>query len=92
MSYDNKNRGMISKNTTATQANHPDYKGSINIEGREYWLSAWVQDGKKGGKMEGKKYLSLSATAKDDQPQKSDTVIQSSAQSADLSNEEDLPF
>jgi hypothetical protein len=92
MSYDNTNRGILAKNTTATNVNAPDYKGSINVNGVEYWLSAWTKDVPVGSKISGKKYFQLSIQPKEQQPQKSDTVVQSAAQSADLSSEEDLPF
>lgn len=39
--YDNTNSGFIGKNDKKTEDKHPDLKGSINIEGVEYWLSAW---------------------------------------------------
>ena len=39
--YDNSNRGQIWKNDRKTTENHPDYSGTINIEGVEYWLSGW---------------------------------------------------
>jgi hypothetical protein len=41
MSYDNTNRGQIWGNDKKTSDSHPDFKGSINVEGKEYWLSAW---------------------------------------------------
>ena len=41
MAYDNTNSGFIGKNQNKTEDKHPDLKGSINIEGVEYWLSAW---------------------------------------------------
>ncbi|HLF66562.1 MAG TPA: hypothetical protein VI522_03010 [Gammaproteobacteria bacterium] len=89
MSYDNTNKGMIAKNTTATNANAPEYRGSINIEGREFWLSCWVNTGKEGTKLAGQKYFSITAQPKDNQ---TNSVIQSAAKTADLSSEEDLPF
>ncbi len=39
--YDNTNRGSIWKNDKKETENHPDFTGSINVEGKEYWLSAW---------------------------------------------------
>jgi len=39
--YDNTNKGQIWKNDKKTTDTHPDFKGSINIEGVEYWLSCW---------------------------------------------------
>lgn len=41
MSYDNTNRGQIWGNDKKEKDSHPDFKGSINVEGKEYWLSAW---------------------------------------------------
>jgi hypothetical protein len=41
MEYDNKNRGAIWKNDKQETENHPDFKGSLNVEGIEYWVSAW---------------------------------------------------
>ena len=39
--YSNTNKGAIWGNDKKTTDNHPDFRGSINIEGVEYWLSAW---------------------------------------------------
>jgi hypothetical protein len=39
--YDNTNRGQFWKNDKKETENHPDWTGSINVEGTEYWLSAW---------------------------------------------------
>lgn len=59
--YDNTNRGVLFKNDRKEQDNHPDYKGSINIGGQEFWLSAWIKEGQKG------KFMSLSVKPKEDQ-------------------------
>lgn len=61
MNYDNTNRGAIFKNDKKESDTHPDYKGSININGVEYWLSSWIKDGKSG------KFMSLSVKPKDAQ-------------------------
>jgi hypothetical protein len=47
--------------------NDRDYGGRIDIEGRQYWLSAWINTSKQG-----LKYLSLSAKAVDAQSAKGD--------------------
>ena len=39
--YDNSNRGQIWKNDRKTTDKHPDFNGTINVDGKEYWLSAW---------------------------------------------------
>jgi hypothetical protein len=41
MSYDNTNSGFIGKNSRKENDKHPDISGSINIDGKEYWLSGW---------------------------------------------------
>ena len=41
MSYDKTNRGQIWKNERKEKDTHPDFKGDANIDGVEYWLSAW---------------------------------------------------
>lgn len=41
MSYDNTNRGQMWRNDKKEKDSHPDFKGSINIEGVEYWLNGW---------------------------------------------------
>lgn len=59
--YDNTDRGVLFKNDRKEQDNHPDYKGSINVGGVEFWLSAWIKEGNKG------KFMSLSIKPKDQQ-------------------------
>lgn len=57
--YDNTNRGALFKNERRESDNHPQYTGSINVDGQDYWLSAWLKDGKSG------KFFSLSVKPKD---------------------------
>ena len=65
--YDNKNSGVLFSNRDAKANNEraPDYKGSINVDGVEYWLSAWIREGRDGTKLAGQKYMSLSAQPKE---------------------------
>ena len=45
--YDNTNSGVLF--THAKKAdNQPDYKGKINVGGKDYDLAGWVKQGKKG--------------------------------------------
>lgn len=41
MSYDKNNRGQIWPNKRKEKDTHPDFQGTLNVEGVEYWLSAW---------------------------------------------------
>jgi len=42
MSYDNTNKGAIWRNQNKNDnPNAPDFKGTIDINGVEYWLSGW---------------------------------------------------
>jgi uncharacterized protein (DUF736 family) len=59
--FDNTNRGALFKNTDddKVEGKHPDYRGNINVDGTEYWLSAWLKTSKAG-----MKYMSLSIKPK----------------------------
>ena len=59
MEYDNNNRGSLFKNDRKDDAKFPDYKGSINVDGIDYWLSAWIKVSK-----DGQKFMSLSVKNK----------------------------
>ena len=64
MSYDNTNRGQIWKNDKKLTETHPDFKGSINVEGVEYWVSGWKR---KEGANPKSPALSFSIQAKEQQ-------------------------
>ena len=61
--FDNTNRGILSKNLNKTADNHPEYSGSLNVDGTDYWLSAWIKESSK----DGKKFFSLSVKQKEKQ-------------------------
>lgn len=63
--FDNTNRGILFENDRKRGDKDPDYKGSINVDGREYWLSGWEKDTKRGPA------LSLSIQPKQEQRRES---------------------
>jgi len=66
MAYDNELQGVLFKNDKKESEKHPDYKGSIQINGAEFWLSAWINEKKDGSG----KYMSLKAQPKEGQQQR----------------------
>jgi len=47
--FDNTNRGILSRNKNKTEDKHPEFSGSLNVDGTDFWLSAWVKESSKDG-------------------------------------------
>jgi hypothetical protein len=80
--YDNTNSGTLFRNDRRTNDRQPTHTGSINVEGKDYWLSAWVKESKKNP---GQKFFSLALTAKED-------FASQSPAAGSGSYDEDVPF
>lgn len=65
MAYDNTNSGAMFPNDKQ-KSTHPDFKGSINVDGVEYWISAWCKTSGPSSKKPGQDFLSLSISPKDE--------------------------
>jgi hypothetical protein len=63
------NSGILFKNDRPPSDNSPDYTGSINVAGVEYYLNAWIKQGPKA------KFMSLSVKPKDATRTKSDNEL-----------------
>tara|TARA_B110000902_G_scaffold162787_1_gene186186 strand:+ start:1463 stop:1732 length:270 start_codon:yes stop_codon:yes gene_type:complete len=85
--YDNTNRGAVWKNNKKETEKHPDLTGSLNVNGQEFWVSAWKRQ---AGANEKSPVLSLSIKAKEDSAT-SRQATASSGSSAD-NFDEDIPF
>jgi hypothetical protein len=49
MAYEMKDGNFsLFKNNRKEKETHPDYAGSIMINGKEHYLNAWLKDGKNG--------------------------------------------
>lgn len=46
--YDNTNKGVLFINDRKEKDSHPDRKGTINVDGKEYWLSGWDKETARG--------------------------------------------
>ena len=60
------NSGVLFKNDKKETDKHPHYKGNITVDGKDYWLSAWVKDGKSG------KFMGLAVSPKEPALKKAD--------------------
>lgn len=79
--YDNNLTGVLFKNDKGDNEKRPDYKGSAEIEGVQYWVSAWIKEGAKG------KFMSMKYERKEQQTQSAPAQ-----QQAVPSYDKDVPF
>lgn len=81
------NSGAMFVNDKKESETHPDRKGSAMIDGKEYWVSGWVNTSAKGTK-----YMSLKFSAKDEVQQQGMAQAQKAAQPKAEEFDEDIPF
>lgn len=53
------NSGTLGKNDRREKDTHPTHTGKCRIDGKDYWISAWVKEGPSG------RFFSLSFRPKD---------------------------
>jgi len=73
------NSGVPFRNDKRENEKAPNYKGNITVGGQDYWLSAWIKEGKSG------KFMGLAVSPKEDYQPKQ-------APKKASFEDEDLPF
>jgi hypothetical protein len=73
------NSGVLFRSDKKDNDRAPDYKGNITVNGQDYWLSAWIKEGKSG------KFMGLAVSPKEEYQPKQAPKKASFA-------DEDLPF
>ena len=74
------NSGVLFRESNKKGETFPDYKGSIRVEGKDFWISGWIKEGKNG------KFMGLAVNPKE--PMQAPTKASKSI--ADM--ESDYPF
>jgi hypothetical protein len=81
--YDNTNTGVLFKAKERKSERSPEYTGSVNVNGTEFWLNGWVKESTK----DGSKFFSLSLREKETQQ-----VAAKEAASYSQESDDDIPF
>lgn len=74
--------GVVFRNEKKTKDTHPSYTGQCMIDGKEYWMDAWVKDGRSG------KFFSFSFKSKEQRQEPARQTKASFSQDLD----DDIPF
>ena len=75
------NSGVLFKSDKIENERSPQYKGNITVDGKDYWISAWIKEGKSG------KFMGLAVSPKEEYKPK--TSERSKATNFDS---DDMPF
>jgi len=80
------NSGVLFKNDKKDNERAPEYKGNIMVDGNEYWISAWIKEGKTG------KFMGLAVSPRDAQPPASKVPYGQGGTTKGGRDLEDVPF
>jgi hypothetical protein len=87
MEYDNANKGVLFKNNEKETDSHPDYRGHLNVDGVDLWLSAWLKTSKNG-----MRYMSLAVKPKNAESAKPKNETAKSAGGGSAPFDDAIPF
>jgi len=89
------NTGAIFKNENKKAENHPDYKGKVNVNGKEMEVALWLKTSAKGLKFFSasfsEPYIKNEPQIQNNEPQINSTLKKSISYN-DLDPNDDLPF
>ena len=80
------NSGVLFRNDKKENDRAPDYKGNVMVDGNEYWLSAWIKEGKTG------KFMGLALSPKEAQPPAGKVPYGQGGTTKEGRDMEDIPF
>lgn len=81
--FDNTNTGVLFRNKDKDTDRHPDYRGTLDVNGETFWISGWIKVAGPQAKNPGEKFMSLAIT-----PQRQSN----SSAPLDDSDTDDIPF
>ena len=93
MAYETKdNTGSLFRNNRKEKETHPDYSGTVRIDGHDMWISGWLKETK-----DGQKYFSLAVKRNDgtsDRPTDKAAEFKQKAKRVfpDASLDDEVPF
>ena len=82
MPYDDTNRGVLFRNDRKKKNTDPDYTGTGDLDGEEFFINGWIKESKK----DGRKFFSFSFK------KKAPLGEESQVTEHDDSYEQDVPF
>jgi uncharacterized protein (DUF736 family) len=89
------NTGAIFKNDNKKADNHPDYKGKVNVNGKEMEVALWLKTSAKGLKFFSasfsEPYIKSEPQIQSNEPQINGTLKQTIIHESNFDND-DLPF
>lgn len=76
------NSGVLFSNDKREKESHPNYKGNIMVDGKSYWISGWIKEGKNG------KFMGLAVSPKEEQTSQPQSKPKARIEDMD----QDIPF
>jgi len=89
MAYDNTNRGAMWPNIDRMSEKHPDFNGSLDVDGKKYWVSGWR---KKEGANPAAPIITFTIKVKEDIGVAAQGPASKPSSTSDDGFDDDLPF